>query len=501
MRGKKSRITGLADFLNQSVSHPELLADYLTEHECSVVGQLEELKTQVHEQATPSTALVSVIMPTRNTLDQQFSAAIQSVLSQTHQHLELLILDHGGFLLGSDGSIVSDPRVRIIDASHLDGLGAVRQEGLAQARGEFIAWLDDDDLWDRRHLRISLDQIARRGLVAFYSATLATSGQVGKSGLGGRFEYIRWTPFRRALLENRNIIGTPTLVHKNLGPGRLSIPLNRFTDWVTACQLAHEGAIGSLPVILSFYNTQSRHTFVSARKTTAEALAAFRLWQRQRPTPPVQHQVTHQAVTVVVLSGETTDPVDRCVSSLRLAELATGGVELMMVNYSQSATHRGALEAVASSSGLPAMVVDSPKRDIEGAAADGLAHVSELVDVAVIVDARYVLSHGSLASLVDALDTSSGVNAAVPTVVAAPTHPDCGVVGGAQHRDAAVDVTFVPPWGNAVVENALLPEETLLVHSPGVHMMAVVMNQGETVVATDRRATWVSTVTAVCDPV
>jgi hypothetical protein len=147
------------------------------------------------------------------------------------------------------------------------------------------------------------------------------------------------------------------------------------------------------------------------------------------------------------------------------------------------------------------MVVDSPKRDIEGAAADGLAHVSELVDVAVIVDARYVLSHGSLASLVDALDTCSGVSAAIPTVVAAPTHPDCGVVAGAQHRDAAVDVTFVPPWGDAVVENALLPEETLLVHSPGVHMMAVVMNQGETVVATDRRATWVSTVTAVCDPV
>ncbi|AJE03474.1 glycosyltransferase family 2 protein [Geobacter pickeringii] len=91
--------------------------------------------------------LVSVVIPTynRKTL---VARAIKSVLDQTYDRLELLVIDDGS----TDGTgdsleaLRSDPRFRYTFQTN-QGQSAARNRGISQAKGDFIAFLDSDNYW------------------------------------------------------------------------------------------------------------------------------------------------------------------------------------------------------------------------------------------------------------------------------------------------------------------------------------------------------------------
>jgi glycosyltransferase involved in cell wall biosynthesis len=107
---------------------------------------------------------ISVIIPAYNRL-QFLSAAVDSVFAQTWSDLELLIVD--------DGSepqtraylrvLAERARVRIILLSHTGIPAKVRNAGLREARGEFVAFLDSDDVWDPRKLQLQLTTLQQSG--------------------------------------------------------------------------------------------------------------------------------------------------------------------------------------------------------------------------------------------------------------------------------------------------------------------------------------------------
>ncbi|QKT04324.1 glycosyltransferase family 2 protein [Ectothiorhodospiraceae bacterium 2226] len=92
--------------------------------------------------------LVSVVMPAYNA-ERFIRQAIDSVIGQDYQNLELLVVDDGS----TDGTarvvadyVRRDPRVRLLRQANA-GVAAARNAGIAHARGEYIAPLDADDLW------------------------------------------------------------------------------------------------------------------------------------------------------------------------------------------------------------------------------------------------------------------------------------------------------------------------------------------------------------------
>jgi glycosyltransferase involved in cell wall biosynthesis len=95
------------------------------------------------------TPRVSIILPTRNRAGELRGAA-DSVLRQTFAEWECLVVDDGS----SDGTpevarelAREDRRVRAVRRDPGGSLGAARNAGLAVARGELVAFLDDDDRW------------------------------------------------------------------------------------------------------------------------------------------------------------------------------------------------------------------------------------------------------------------------------------------------------------------------------------------------------------------
>ena len=90
--------------------------------------------------------MISVIMLTYNR-EHLVSRAIESILAQTYRDFEFLIVDNGSTDKSgaiADAYAAGDPRTRVIHRER-GNIGAGRNTGLNAARGEYIAFIDDDD--------------------------------------------------------------------------------------------------------------------------------------------------------------------------------------------------------------------------------------------------------------------------------------------------------------------------------------------------------------------
>jgi len=95
----------------------------------------------------PETPKVSVIIPTYNRADV-IARSIRSVLAQTYQDFELIVVDDGS----SDGTpqaveAFEDRRIKLVRHSVNKGAGGARNTGIGVARGEYVAFQDSDDEW------------------------------------------------------------------------------------------------------------------------------------------------------------------------------------------------------------------------------------------------------------------------------------------------------------------------------------------------------------------
>ncbi|MCI9446038.1 MAG: glycosyltransferase [Lachnospiraceae bacterium] len=100
--------------------------------------------------------LVSVCMPCYNH-EEFVGPAIQSVLGQTYANLELIVVDD----VSKDNSVgviksFDDPRIRLTVMEENTGFGAAEYM-FRQAKGEFICWVDSDDIWAETLLEKYMD--------------------------------------------------------------------------------------------------------------------------------------------------------------------------------------------------------------------------------------------------------------------------------------------------------------------------------------------------------
>jgi glycosyltransferase involved in cell wall biosynthesis len=101
---------------------------------------------------------VSVVIPTRNRWPLLSRTALRSALAQTDVEHEVIVVDDGS----TDETPVrlaelAEPRVRVVALGERRGVATARNAGIEAARGEWVAFLDDDDLWSPRKLRAQLD--------------------------------------------------------------------------------------------------------------------------------------------------------------------------------------------------------------------------------------------------------------------------------------------------------------------------------------------------------
>ena len=128
----------------------------------------------------------SVIIPTFNRA-ALLKETLDSVLAQRYRDLEIIVVDDGSTDATAATVAAYGERVRYLHHANC-GLNASRNRGAAVARGEFLAFLDDDDLWEPCFLELQLGLLTRFPAAAFAFSNfsiLRGTQRVSRDGLRG----------------------------------------------------------------------------------------------------------------------------------------------------------------------------------------------------------------------------------------------------------------------------------------------------------------------------
>jgi glycosyltransferase involved in cell wall biosynthesis len=121
---------------------------------------------------------VSVVIPTRNRWSR-LSVTLGGALRQEQVEHEVIVIDD----CSTDETphrlaAMTDPRLRVFRHEERRGVAPARNRGIAEARGEWVAFLDDDDFWSPRKLRAQLDVARGADAVLAYGAV----AHIGEDG-------------------------------------------------------------------------------------------------------------------------------------------------------------------------------------------------------------------------------------------------------------------------------------------------------------------------------
>lgn len=178
-------------------------------------------------------SLISVVIPTYNRAGY-ITNALESVLSQTYQNFEILIVDDGSTDDTKEVILSLDnPKIRYIYQENA-GASAARNTGIKNAKGEFIAFLDSDDTWYPEKLEKQLEVFRNNENVDIvYSAMEWIQVRTGKKDLNRYKNYKTREDFVKFLLCYMLPIGSCIIFKKSVfdKAGIYDETLNVAEDW------------------------------------------------------------------------------------------------------------------------------------------------------------------------------------------------------------------------------------------------------------------------------
>jgi glycosyltransferase involved in cell wall biosynthesis/uncharacterized radical SAM superfamily protein len=124
--------------------------------------------------------LISVIVPTFNR-PWMLKDSIKSILSQTYNNFEIVVVNDAGEDVSELLRKFQDHRIKYIQHEKNKGLAAARNTGIKNASGQFIALLDDDDIFYPEHLEIAVKNLGKEYPVIYTDAVRATYERCGNT--------------------------------------------------------------------------------------------------------------------------------------------------------------------------------------------------------------------------------------------------------------------------------------------------------------------------------
>lgn len=227
------------------------------------------------------TPQVSVIIPTFNRATL-LARSVESVLKQTYQDFELIIVSDGS-TDNTDNIVLgyNDIRIKYLKHKKPKGASAARNTGIKICKGQYIAFLDDDDEWTPNKLSLQIPFIklsnSKVGLIYSWSKYLSTESKI----IQLHNPTIKGDVFVHML--DRQAIGScPSIVIKRevvdvVGFFDESLPRGNDGDyWRRITQKYHVDLIQEY--LVNVYVGHSDRISINSKKNLMNALPAFEKW-------------------------------------------------------------------------------------------------------------------------------------------------------------------------------------------------------------------------------
>lgn len=202
-------------------------------------------------------SLVSIITPNYNCA-RFIAQTIESVLAQTHTDWEMLIVDD----CSTDGSYeialeyaARDPRIKVMRNERNSGAAVSRNRALDAAQGEYIAFLDSDDLWEPCKLERQIKFMRENS----YNFSYAKYAHIDSDGNRLNVEVSGPKIVTKRMMFRSNYVGCLTVMYNRVAIGALRIPdniqkRNDHALWLKAIQKSNCYLIDE---ILAYYRKRT----------------------------------------------------------------------------------------------------------------------------------------------------------------------------------------------------------------------------------------------------
>lgn len=224
-------------------------------------------------------ALVSLIVRTKNR-PAFLQEALQSICRQTYPHIEIVIINDGGEDLGGVVAPYNNQvsALQLIQLPQSLGRSGAANQGLSAANGEFIGFLDDDDLLEAKHLEELVQFAQRHAAKVVYSATQVVA--VDETG-GNHDISVYSVPFDANHLRYENFIPIHSaLFHRQLiADGvRFDTDFDFFEDWDFWLQLSQKNEFLHFPAISAIYRLHGNASGVHQQANPIPYLQIYKKW-------------------------------------------------------------------------------------------------------------------------------------------------------------------------------------------------------------------------------
>jgi glycosyltransferase involved in cell wall biosynthesis len=231
---------------------------------------------------------VSIIVPVYNA-ETTLPDTVDSIQRQTFQNFELIVIDDGS----TDDTLewlrrVRDPRLQVFSYAN-EGLAVARNRGIERSRGEFISFIDSDDLWTPDKLELQLQALRQQPEAALAYSWTAFVDEHGDFLFAKEASRHEGDVYAELLRHCFVASGSNILVRRScaLAVGGFDTALPAAADWEFCLRIAARWRFAVVPRYQILYRIWERAMSANAQRSEESMLRicnqAFEA--RHRPLP------------------------------------------------------------------------------------------------------------------------------------------------------------------------------------------------------------------------
>ncbi|GAP10770.1 glycosyltransferase [Bellilinea caldifistulae] len=240
-----------------------------------------------------TTPLVTIIIPAYNQ-GYYLGEAIQSCLNQTYPNIEIIVVDDGSTDNTQEvAHSYNNPKIKYLYKQN-GGLSSARNAGIRAASGEYLSFLDSDDMFLPPKIELLMDKFKANPELGFVAGHALLIDQRGKV-IPKKFETFLPSPIQNLILGNPFHVGS-VMIKKEWQEkiGYFDETLRSYEDWDYWLRLAIEGCnMEVVPVAVSKYRFHTGQMTRNGEQMTTANLAVLEKtftnpnlsqeWQKMKP--------------------------------------------------------------------------------------------------------------------------------------------------------------------------------------------------------------------------